>query len=73
MGNNLDEEQWWLGRYRVVKARVTQWPCMRRLSITGRNMLLQAIYYGSFRFWLYFMVLPRSLVKIMEEDAKQIL
>ena len=34
-------------------------------------MLLQSIYYGMFRFWLYTMVLPSSIIKLMEEDAKQ--
>ena len=73
MGNDLDEEKWWLGRYRVVKDRVARWPSLRRLSIDGRNMLLQSIFYGSFRFWLYFMVLPRSIIRLIEQDAKQIL
>ena len=62
MGNDLDEEKWWLGRYRVVKDRVARWPSLRRLSIDGRNMLLQSIFYGSFHFLLYFMVLPRSII-----------
>ena len=73
MGNNMDEHAWWLGKYREVKDRVARWPNLRRLSITGRNMLLQSIFYGSFRFWLYFMVLPTSIIKLIESDAKQIL
>ena len=36
-------------------------------------MLLQSIFYGSFRFWLYFMVLPTNVIKLIEQDAKQIL
>ena len=36
-------------------------------------MLVQAILYGSFRFWLYFMVMPESVAKLIEQDAKQIL
>ena len=36
-------------------------------------MLVQSILYGSFRFWLYMLVMPDSIIKIIEEDAKQIL
>ena len=61
IGNDFSEHDWWLGRYREVKARVARWPSLRRLSLTGRNMLLQSIYYGMFRFWLYSMVLPTSI------------
>ena len=73
MGNKLDETAWWLGRYRTVKERIARWPNLRRLSIDGRNMLLQSIFYGSFRFWLYFMIMPSSIIKLIEADAKQIL
>jgi hypothetical protein len=40
---------------------------------TGRNYLLQSIYYGSFRYWLYFLIMPKSVIAILEADAKQIL
>jgi hypothetical protein len=73
IGNEINEYEWWLGKYREVKARVSRWPSLRRLSVTGRNILLQSIYYGMFRFWLYSMVLPPPILRMMEEDAKQIL
>ena len=73
MGNNFDETAWWKGRYRTVKARIATWPGMRRLSIRGRNLLLQSIFYGSFRYWLYFLIMPDPIIKIIELDAKQIL
>ena len=73
MGNNFDETARWKGRYRAVKARIATWPGMRRLSIRGRNLLLQSIFYGSFRYWLYFLIMPDPIIKIIELDAKQIL
>ena len=36
-------------------------------------MLLQSIYYGSFRYWLFSMVLPPKVSKLIEEDARQLL
>ena len=73
MGNNVDETAWYHGRYRTVKNRIANWPSLRRHSITGRNMLLQAILYGSFRFWMFFMIMPESVATLIEQDAKQIL
>jgi hypothetical protein len=73
IGNGFNEYEWWHGKYREVKARIARWPSLRRLSITGRNILLQAIYYGMFRFWLYSMVLSPRILKMMGKDAKQII
>ena len=73
IGNNMDELTWWNAKYRTVKTRISLWPSMRRLSISGRNLLLQSIFYGSFRFYLYFMVMPKSIMNMIESDAKQIL
>ena len=73
MGNNFDETAWWKGRYRTIKSRIATWPGMRRLSIRGRNLLLQSIFYGSFLYWLYFLIMPDPIIKIIELDAKQIL
>ena len=64
MGNNLDITEWWLGRYRTVKSRIALWPSLRRLSLTGRNILLQSIFYGSFRYWLYFLIMPPRYRKL---------
>ena len=73
MGNVFDEEEWWLARYVKVKTRIALWPSIRRLSITGRNTLLQAVYYGSFRYWLYCLTMPQFILDIIQEDANLIL
>ena len=73
MGNNFDEHRWWMTRYRTVKSRVAAWTCLGHLSITGQNMVVQSIYFGSFRFWLYSMVMPPQMIKVLQEDAKEIL
>ena len=36
-------------------------------------MLLQAYYYGSFRFWLFSLVLPVRVRDLIEQDAKELL
>ena len=49
MGNKLDEDDWWHKRYRLVKARIAAWKSLAHLTITGRNLLLQAIHCRLYR------------------------
>jgi hypothetical protein len=37
MGNDFDIEEWYRSRYRTVKARVSLWPSIRRLSLKGNQ------------------------------------
>ena len=73
MGNDFDETAWWHARYRLVKQRLARWKASSHLSLVGRNTLLQAHFYGSFRFWLFSMVLPPAISKLIETDAKHML
>ena len=73
MGNRIDYTEWYLARYRTVKERYGLWPAMRRLSIKGRNLILQSMYYGSFRFWLYSIEMPDILLQHLHSDARHIL
>ena len=69
MGNKVDECEWWRKRYRTVKQRIAAWRSISHMSITGRNLLLQAILYGSLRFWLFSMTMPDEISKLVEQDA----
>ena len=73
MGTNFDESDWWHARYATVKARLTKWHGLSHLSLTGRNILLQSILYGSIRYWLFTMVPPPEVIELIESDAKELL
>ena len=73
MGNDFDEVHWWIERYRTVKTRTTHWNGLARMSITGRNILLQSILYGSLRYWFFTMCVPDSIIGMVESDAKELL
>ena len=53
LGNGIDMATWWTDRYKKVKAKTAFWRGLGRLSLTGRNMLLQSILYGSLRYWFF--------------------
>jgi hypothetical protein len=69
MGNNVNELEWWRKKYRQVKQRIAAWRSIAHMSITGRNLLLQAILYGSIRFWLFSMTIPDEIITLVESDA----
>ena len=69
MGNRVDEEAWFTKKYREVKQRIAAWRSIGHMSITGRNLLLQAILYGSLRFWFFSLVVPEKIIEYLEEDA----
>ncbi len=73
IGNDFDVLQWWLSRYHEVKRRVAHWHGIGRLSIVGRNMLLQSILYGSLRYWFFTLTVPDEIIDIVESDAREIL
>ena len=64
----------WHKRYRLVKARIAAWKSLAHITITGRNLLLQAILYGStLRYWLFSLIIPESILDTLEEDSYNIL
>ena len=73
IGNDFDLEDWWLQRYRTVKPRAAAWNGLARLSLTGRNILLQSILYGSMRYWFFTLIVPDKIIDLIEQDAKALL
>jgi hypothetical protein len=73
IGNAFDYTAWWRSKYRKIKQRVGNWRGTGRLTVTGRNILLQSILYGSMRYWLFSIELPDEILKLFESDAKNLL
>ena len=73
MGNKLNEEAWWMTKLEGVKRRLSMWKTTTRLSLTGRNLLLQAILYGSLRYWLFFMTPSQRVLDKLQQEAYELL
>ena len=56
-------------KYRQVKQRIAAWRSTSHMSITGRTLLLQAILYGSVRFWFFTILINDRIVEHIESDA----
>jgi hypothetical protein len=43
------------------------------MGITGRNIIIQSKFYGSLRYWLYSMLMPKQIIEALEQDVGTIL
>ena len=73
IGNNINEKEWWESKLINVRSRIAMWRSMGRLSIAGRNRLIQSVLYGSLRYWLFSMIIPDSIIEAIEKDVYHII
>ena len=73
IGNGVNNTDWWRAKYRESKRKVAAMNSVAGASVTGRGMVLQAKYYSFFRYWLFGLVLPESVRKLIESDARHFL
>ena len=68
-GNDLDTSKWWKKKVESVRDKATHWIGLFRASYFGRNLIVQAMYFGSLRYWLYSLVMPQEVVAMVQADA----
>ena len=68
-GDDLDTAKWWKKKVESVRDKATHWVGLFRASYFGRNLIVQAMYFGSLRYWLYSLVMPHEVVAMVQADA----
>ena len=69
IGNNLNEAKWWSKKIQATRDKAQQWVGLFRSSYFGRNLIVQAMYFGRLRYWLYSLVMPKHARKVVQKDA----
>ena len=69
IGNDLDDEAWWKKKIEAVREISQQWMGLYRSSYFGRNLIVQACYFGRLRYWLYSLTMSKELQEIVQKDA----
>ena len=69
IGNDFDEAKWWLKKVQATRNKAQQWVGLFRSSYAGRNMIVQSMYFGRLRYWLYSLGMPGQVSKIVQKDA----
>lgn len=72
IGNDLDAEKFWAKKLEAVKARSKAWLGLYRNSYFGRNLVVQAMYFGSLRYWLYTLPMSKATRAKIQAEADQL-
>ena len=62
VGNDLDHTKWWKHKIKAVRSRANRWSNLFRSGYFGRNLVVQAMYFGSLRYWLWSLHIDRSTI-----------
>ena len=69
IGNELDEQRWWAAKINKVRKLTESWLQLPRTKYFGRNMLVQALYFGRLRYWVYSLTQSRNTMEVVQKDA----
>jgi hypothetical protein len=53
IGNELDHALFWKKKIQATRDKANRWAGLCRSSYFGRNLIVQAMFFGSLRYWLY--------------------
>ena len=72
-GIDLDEEKFFEGKYEKAKRKLCSIRRPQFIGLVGKHRILNANYYGIFRYWLFVMNLPEETREWMASDSKMFL
>ena len=53
IGNDLDAGKWWHHKVAATRDKTAHWAGLYKSSYFGRNLIVQGMYFGRLRYWLY--------------------
>ena len=68
-GNDLDSARWWSKKIDAVRVKSDRWRHLNASSYFGRNLVVQALYFGSLRYWLFSLPMPGQTRATVQADA----
>ena len=72
IGNNLNHTKYWNKKLQAVRDKANRWVGLFRSSYFGRNLIVQAMYFGSLRYWLYSIPMTKEQILTIQKDADRL-
>ena len=69
IGNELDKTAWWKSKLEATREKSRRWGGLYRAGYFGRNLIVQSMYLGRLRYWLYSIPMPKSVITMVQSDA----
>ena len=72
VGNDLNTEKWWRKKIEAVRCITAKWN-IKRKGFFGRNLMVQAMYYGRYRYWVWSLPMSKVVINMIQADATQLI
>lgn len=72
VGNDLDHAKWWAKKHEAVRARASTWARLHTASYFGRNLIVQSMFLGCLRYWLFSLPMNTQTCTKIQLDADQL-
>ena len=69
VGNELDTDKWWRKKLEAVREKSHRWVGLYRTGYFGRNLIVQAMFLGRLRYWLFSLSMPKKVIELVQSDA----
>ena len=69
IGNDLDHDAWWKGKLASVRVSSEKWIGMFKTGYFGRDLVVQAKFLGSMRYWFFSVPVSKENVNRIQSDA----
>ena len=69
IGNDLDYQKWWKKKIEDVRTLSRRWVGLFRTGYFGRNLVVQAMYLGRLRYWLFSLPMSKQIITMVQQDA----
>ena len=73
LGNDFSEENFWKTIYTKAKAHICKVNYIKGMSLVGRHRILNANFYGRFRYWLWSLNVSDTIHNFITTDATKFL
>ena len=72
VGNELDHTKWWNAKIKATRDKANRWSGLYRSSYFGRNLVVQAMYFGRLRYWLWSLPMGKETRQEVQRDADRL-
>lgn len=72
IGNDLDHAKFWKQKLQATRDKANRWAGLFTSSYFGRNLIVQGMYFGRLRYWLYSVFMNKHMITSIQQDADRL-
>ena len=72
IGNDMNHARWWEKKIQATRDKANRWAGLYRSSFFGRNLVVQAMYFGMLRYWLWSLPMSKNVRTKVQTDADRL-